>query len=126
MYTFIKGPFSVAYNRQHTNRSAGFKNPLRGLAYVGGLIALTLTEFLTTLNGTSAIPTLVCVAGGQAVKDRAGERPPARFGFVFQVPPTSLYFVISQLTNTKYIFNTSTENYFTLDNTVINSSCNLI
>ena len=61
---------------------------------------------------------LACVAGGQAFKDRAGERPPARFGFVFQIPPTSLYFVISQSTNTKYIFNTLTENYFTLDNTV--------
>ena len=72
---------------------------------------------------------LACVAGGQAVKNRAGERPPARFGFVFQVPwvpPTSLYFVINQSTNTKYIFKTLTENYVTLDNTVINSSYNLI
>ena len=69
---------------------------------------------------------VACVAGGQAVKNRAGERPPGGFGFVFQVPPTSLCNVISQSTNTKYIFNTLTENYFTLDNTVINSSCNLI
>ena len=40
MYTLIKGPFSEAYNRQQTtpNRSGGFKNPLRGFAYAGGLI----------------------------------------------------------------------------------------
>ena len=96
-------------------------------------ISIPLGEIKKDSAITSTTPRLenvylliACIAGGQAVKNRGGERPPVPFGSVFQVPLTSLYFVISQLMNSKYIFNMLTENYYTLDNTVINSVCNLI
>ena len=53
---------------------------------------------------------LAYVAGDQAVKYRAGKRPPARFGLVFQILPTSLHFVIRKPTK-QYIFYTLAENY---------------
>ena len=45
-----------------------------------------ITNHFTSTKNPTTLYQLARIAGGQAVKNRAGERPPAGFGFVFQVP----------------------------------------